>query len=323
MDDDIRSIAVDYFKKEQAGKLPVQAGNAILPAGIGLAVQDGYLVRVPIAGLGTAVIQYLGAGGFPRQTWARSLAWEQLDEHSKRALWSDGIVSHWQPPESVCVYQAGNFKPDEIVWDQCMGHIALTPEGAVFETVPWHILDSWQGEGLEIRHVLFYLAEVLRRQAQEGAERDRADAATEAERIRQEQQAQWQAFHEAYCLGRNTITYRKGAVPVAWQQNGRVETGEADGYNIVTVGTVADTGFGIYKRALTRTMSRWYLTHKGTGLMLPDFGLPSRENALALAGMLYNIWDGWVDVKSATEIPSDVRQAATDIIKQYRQHMIE
>lgn len=68
MDDDIQSIAVDYFKKEQAGKLPVQAGNAIFPAGIGLAVQDGCLVRIPVAGLGTAVIQYLGAGGFPRQT---------------------------------------------------------------------------------------------------------------------------------------------------------------------------------------------------------------------------------------------------------------
>jgi len=322
MDDEIRSIAVDYFKKEQSGKCPIQAGNAVLPAGSGLAVQDGCLVRIPVAELGTAVIQYLGAGGFPRQAWVRQLAWEQLDDHSKRALWSDGTVPHWQPPESGYVYQAGNFKPDEIDWDQCMGHIALTPEEAVFETIPWHILDSWQGEGLEVWHVLFYFAEVLRCQAQEAAERARAEAAAEAERIRLQQQAEWQAFHEAYGRGRSAVTYRNGAIPVAWQQNGQVETGEVGGYNIVAAGTDQDTGFGVYKRALTRTISRWYLTHKGTGLMLPDFGLPGRENALALAGMLYNMWDGWAEVKSADEIPGDVRQAAADIIKRYRQYMM-
>ena len=323
MVDEIRSIAVDYFKKEQAGEFPIQAGNTVLPAGIGLAVLGDCLVRVPVAESGTAVIQYLGAGGFPRQTWVRSLTWEQLDDHSKRALWSDGIVSHWQPPESGCVYQAGNFKPDEIIWDQYMGHIALTPEEAVFETVPWHILDSWQGEGLETWHVLFYFAEVLRCQTQKAAERARAEAAAEAERIRQEQQAEWQAFHEAYGQGRSAVTYRKGAVPVAWQQNGQVETEEVNGYNIVAAGPGVDTGFGVYKRDLTSTTTQWHLTHKGTGLMLPDFGLPGREDALALAGMFSNVWAGWVHMKAANEIPESVRQAAADIIRQYRQHMMD
>lgn len=204
-----------------------------------------------------------------------------------------------------------------------MGHIALTPEEAVFETIPWHILDSWQGEGLEVWHVLFYFAEVLRCQAQEAAERARAKATAEAERIRLQQQAEWQVFHEAYGRGRSAVTYRKGTIPVAWQQNGRVETCEVAGNNIVAAGTGADTGFGVYKRALTRTMPRWYLTHKGTGLMLPDFGLPGREDALALAGMFSNVWAGWVDMKAADEIPDSVRQATADIIRQYRRHMMD
>lgn len=223
MDDEIRSIAVDYFKKEQSGKCPIQAGNAVLPAGIGLAIQDGCLVRIPMAELGTAVIQYLGAGGFPRQTWVRRLTWEQLDDHSKRALWSDGIVPHWQPPQSGCVYQAGNFKPDEIDWDQCMGHIALTPEEAVFETIPWHILDSWQGEGLEVWHVLFYFAEVLRCQAQEAAERARAEAAVEAERIRLQRQAEWQAFHEAYGRGAVPSHIAMGLFPLPGSKTARLK----------------------------------------------------------------------------------------------------
>lgn len=315
-------IAAEYFRAEQAGRPFYLPDTSDLPDGCGLIAQtDGLVIRTPILNGGVMVLRYLSAGGYPRDLWVRSLSWTQLNEEHKVMLWSYGVVPRYTSPPSGLVYQAAIFEPGSgDKWEMC-GHFALTPEEAVSLTIPWRTIESWQSEGLEVCHCLYEFAAILRSQAQEAAaERARTKAET-AEQDRQLSYVRWCEFQAAYEHGRNTVTYRRGKIPVAQQwRDGRKTTSEMDGFKIVAATSDEEaTGFGVWKEAVGKT-ARWSLTHLATGLMFPNFTFPNREAALALAGMFYHVWPGWAEVQASDDIPDEVITAAKDIVVQYREH---
>lgn len=297
---ELKQIAVDYYQQEQAGNFPIPAPAGELPAG--LTAVDGNLERVDIPESGVAILRYRGVDGYPAEKWLRRVPWSQLNYRIWQRFWDQGVLPHGAEPSPAVAYQCGSRFNGQLFPDWGSGYVvtALTPEGVAAEGVPWRVLESWDWQDVEVLHTAVWFAQELLRQEREEAAGRRAQAEAEARRREDAEDRARQTFAERCTAGRKLVGYSKGSFDIA-VTDGRSVT--VEGFLVVTAKKRKPAGFGVHRIG----PSAWKLTHLGSGLLLGT--LATSEDALTTAGLLLGAWDGWVQARSAGDVPESVKEA--------------